>query len=108
MIDSLDHYIRCEKLHSPINKTIRAVTGIDLPNNIWQNIAIPLNDPTISPVNLACVFKAHVVLDVYQMIAGRQRKGTVINSKLVVLDLVKEGFRKLGELTPWAHHIKKL
>ena len=41
------------------------------------------------------------------MIAGGQRKG---NLKLPppTQEIVKEAFRKLRELAPWVHHIKKL
>jgi hypothetical protein len=107
-IDSLDHYISCEKLHSPVRKTIRAITGIDLPINTLHNLAIPIGtDLQISPTNLACVFKAHIVLDTYQMIAGRQRKG-IIKNPPPVTEIIKEAFRKLSEITPWIHHVKKL
>lgn len=106
-IDSLDHYINCEKLHPPANKVIRDITGIDLPRTALQNLAIP-NDavPKLNPIILAGEFNAHFILDAYQMIAGRQRKGTIKNPPPVA-DIIKDAFRKLNDMTPWAHHVIK-
>ena len=56
---------------------------------------------------LASIFKANVVLDVYQTIAGRQRKGNLENPTRIA-DIVKDVLRKLNGLIPWAYEIKKL
>ena len=61
--------------------------------------------PKLSPINLAGVFKVYVVLDTYQIIARRQRKGTIQNLPRVG-DIINT--RKLNDITPWVHNAIKL
>ena len=53
------------------------------------------------------MFKAHVALDTFQMVAGRQSKGR-LGMNPPTNEVIKEAFRKLNDLTSCVYHVTKL
>jgi hypothetical protein len=103
--DSLDHYLKCSKLHCPVAAFMKNIIGMDVGTTPCENLTFPL--PHVKDdraMRLCKIFKAHVVLDIYQITAANQRNGKAPNPPPLKA-FIKEAFRKLSDLVPWVHKI---